>query len=297
MMWNHQLTLGTIVLAGIFSAVSVQAQVVWSGAGDGSTWGDDNNWTGGQEPALGDNVDLAGASVVVDTNDAAYANFENNGGSVTVNAGGILTTNGTFAAVRYIAGMTVNNGGALLNPAGTAWLRSTTVVNSGGLVQGFATLRDNDLTLSGGTFAPRDSVNGNNDFSFGTTAADFYLDTGTLQLDLFGDGVNEYWVVGNTSSDLWLDTGTVELVPQGGYVPASGDSFQIFDNTAASTDILFQADAANVVIQGFKTVTWDTSQWDLTDGTLTVETLVVPEPATLGVFALGLLCLARRRRA
>ncbi len=268
---------------------AANAQVVWNGAGDGTTWGDDANWIGGSAPTGSDLVQLQGATVTVDTIES-YTGFDATGddGTLIIENGGELTANASGNAFRRIAGVTINSGGKLIS-ADTNNIRSGFItINSGGELRGTDSILDQDLLTVDGIFRPMDTIDGNNQFDIGslTTRGTVVLNPGgTIELDLFGNGVNEGFRLfpdnnPGLKSELDIANGSIDLVLQGGYSPTIGDSFDLWDDPNGDS-ILTLGDGSNITLSGYSL---NTSSF-ATDGVVTV----VPEPTSLLLSALGFL--------
>lgn len=284
-------------MAAFTWAAQAQAQVIWSGLGDGTTWGDNANWVGGSKPTGTNTPQLEGATVTVDTVES-YTGMSATGadGALIIDDGGELTANASTTALRYINGITINSGGKLFS-APTNNIRSAFLtINEGGELTGTGAIFDGDTITVGGIFRPRDSIDGANEFVIGsgTTTGNFYMTaTGALYLDVFGNGVNESIVITDSSSsvsNLDLSLGTIVLSTQS-YTPQIGDSFDLWtDNmSGGEPNNVTPGDGSNIILSGYQL---DLSQW-ATDGIVTV----VPEPQSVIYVALaGLAVFAIRRR-
>ncbi len=281
--------------------VCYSATIVWNGAGDGSTWGDDNNWVGGTRPSGADSPQLDGATVVVDTAES-YTGFEATGpdGQVIVNSGGELTANSSFNALRRISAMTVNTGGRLIADPTVDIRSGTLTINAGGEVTGTDSIFDGDTLTIGGIFRPMDTIDGNNEFRIGSPTTGGHVEmaaTGTLYLDLFGDGTNEFFNINDRDaivSSLDLSVGSIVLSPQGGYMPQVGHSYDLWDDaqTGMVANDVTPGTGANISLTGYQL---DLSLWQ-TQGVVTVT--AIPEPSGILVIGFGALALfmGRRRR-
>ena len=255
---------------------------------DGGNWNVSGNWSAGI-PTISDEISLGGKSVIV-TDTQAYKDFDTAapGGSITIQNGGHLSTDGGFHGAWGLSSIVIQSGGTFFNdPAtegGTAQLRSSTTVQAGGTVVGFSRIRT-AFSISG-LWQP---------YNTGTSVTDIYENTttlnagGTIELDVFGSGSNESLNV-RTTLNIDNAASSLELVPQGGYTPAVNDTFNLIDDYDGLGTINVLSDASNVSIQGYS-VQWDASQW-VSDGILTI----IPEPTTLGLITAGGLALLKRRR-
>ena len=154
-------------------------------------------------------------------------------------------------------------------------------------------IRDSKTLTVAGTWYPIGESPSTLVFTFGasTVSGHVNLTSGNIVMDLFGDGVNEYFNVNRAlgSCSLSLDGdegGTVTLRPLDGYTPQVGDSYDLWDYVDGNT--VTPGDGTNISLPGY---TLDLSQW-VSDGIVTV----IPEPATMGLLAAGAVALLRRRR-
>ncbi len=277
---------GVLVFAGNESQA---ATVTWSGAGDGVNWTDDANWSGTGFQPTADDIAVVGTGNSVQVNGSAnYGSFTTGAGSIAINSGGTLTASGNTGTsntiVRYISEIAVNDGGTF-NVTYNTVLRGNVTVNSGGVFNGAGSMRNETRTLSvSGLWRVSDNSNGANVFLVNNGSTVSLNTGGTIELDLFANNVNESFSLENAAGTIDLADGTINLVPQGGYTPAEGDTFDLFNVTAGTFN---PGDGSNVTLAGY---TLDTSAYAST-GVVTV----VPESASLGLLAMGGLGLMRRR--
>lgn len=284
----------------IMTVYNIHADGNWDGGGDGSTWGDDLNWGGDTEPTASDAISIGANTVIVDTSDAVYSTFNSGsaGGTININSGGTLTSTSTagHTTLRYLSSININNGGTLVVDD-TASLRFDITVNAGGTFIGADGVQDADTLSISGLFRPLDNTNGNNVFALGTstTRGDLILNTGgTIELDIFGNGVNESFnMFPDTNPGLFstldIEDGSIDLVIQGAYTPSIGDSFDLWDDPNGDS-IMNVGDGSNISLSGYSL---DTSTF-ATNGVVTV----IPEPGSLLLMVVGSLltglCLRRR---
>ncbi|WP_269537645.1 hypothetical protein [Cerasicoccus fimbriatus] len=263
------------------------ADIVWDGGGDGTSWSDPINWDTDTVPTASDFFNPAGATITVSVTDATYSTLiAPSSGSVVIASGGILTGTGSdFRVIRYV-NFTAQNGGEFHVPF-DANIRSDVTIDDGGLFTGADHIQDAADLLVNGSWSPGDNVDGNNVITFQNASSIILGATGNITLDIFGNGVNEYFDLGTSTSTLDLSNGSITLLSQG-YTPQLGDQFNLWYMPAGGTVI--PGDGSNITLSGF---TLDTSSF-MTDGIVTV----VPEPRAYAmVFALvvGLgVCLKRR---
>ncbi|NLF30339.1 MAG: PEP-CTERM sorting domain-containing protein [Planctomycetes bacterium] len=276
------------------SGTAAEAAIVWNGNGDGANWGDPDNWDLDRVPNSSDTVTLGGSTVSVAVPDAVMDRFSG-GGTVNIDSGGVLTGSHAYT-LRYISKINVNGGGLL--PAGASWdIRINIDVNAGGRMTGagrIGAFESRTLNIYG-TFEPRGTA-GPGAFTLGSTGSVNYdghlsLQTGgTVVLDVFASGSNEYFDVSGLDNGTALDlnAGSIVLRPQG-YAVQVGDVFDLWQQTNAAA-VMNVGDGSNISIEG-SALTLDTSLW-ASDGIVTV----VPEPAGLALIGLGGLFIRRRRR-
>ncbi len=124
---------------GLLAAHECLSQpIIWSGAGDGVSWSDAQNWAGQQVPGAANNVfitNFAGGTVAISSDIVVQSVLCSNaltisGGSLTVTAGASL-----------LQGVLSASNGAVLSATGAG-----TSLTSGGMVD----ITDTGLTVSGG---------------------------------------------------------------------------------------------------------------------------------------------------
>lgn len=280
-----------LIIPFAFALIATQAHaadVIWDGGGDGISWGDDLNWVGDAQPTASDFFNPDGATITVNTTDATYNTLiVGASGSVVVADGGILTgTGANFRVIRYI-GFTIQSGGEFHVPF-DADIRNDVTIDDGGLFTGGDLLQDSGTVLSvNGQWQPGDNIDGNNTIGFSGSSSMVLGSTGTIFLDVYGNGINEFFNMSSAAGTLDIAGGSIMLTAQG-YTPQIGDQFDLWDDPAGGT--IIPGDGSNISLSGF---TLDTSSF-MTDGIVTV----VPEPRAYAmVFALlvGLGVFLKRR--
>ncbi|WP_269538791.1 hypothetical protein [Cerasicoccus fimbriatus] len=271
-----------LILIGATLTNPLTAQVYWDAddldgaSGDGIYWHDTGNWIGGSLPSSSQDIDLDGENVVVDEAAVYRHVYGGSGGTISVEAGGTLSVHGSYAAIRHLSsgGVAVGAGGLLLDANDdSASVRSATTVETGGRLEGFSITQDNGITLNGGAFAPLGTNSGNQRKFNIKVGSHVDINTGVIELDVFGDDDAEYFDVSHSTGALTLagtNGGAVWLVPQGGYVPAVGHSYDLWDNSGSGT--VNVGDASNVIIENYAAI-WDTTVW-ATTGVLTIDSFV-----------------------
>lgn len=289
------LTLSSVTLGG---SLAFGAFVTQFTGPEGGNWNVPGNWSAGV-PTSTDEISLGGFSVVV-TDSQTYNDFDTagpaQGGAITILNGGTLTTTGDFhAAFGLTGGITVESGGTFIatGPTANTQLRSVTTLEAGGLIQGFNSIRT--VFNINGEWQPLGSAGSLVPNSITVDGTVNLNNGGVIEMTLFGNNDNEFFDVLNADTlNLNIAGSTLRLVPDGGYTPTAGDSFDLWNVNGTGTANVI-GDASNVIIEG-QTVQWDTSQW-VSDGILTI----VPEPSSYsllaGVMALAVLVQRRRSRA
>lgn len=268
----------TLALAGVSLISTSSALLVYwdstdtdGASGDGVYWHDPDNWVGGSLPGANDDIYLNGASVYIDDSGVYRQVYSGSGGSLNIEAGGTLTTSGSYSAVRHLSSLTIGAGGLLIDVNDDSGaIRSSTTVETGGRMEGFVSSQDNGITLDGGSFAPLGTDSGNYRKFNVNVGSSLDIDSGQLELDVFGDDDAEYINVNHSTASLDLsgaDGGTIMLVARGSYVPAVGDSFDLWDNTGGGS--VTPGDASNIGFLNYSAI-WDTSDWSTT-GVLTID--------------------------
>ncbi|MHB1158561.1 MAG: PEP-CTERM sorting domain-containing protein [Phycisphaerales bacterium] len=216
------------------------------------------------------------------------------GGTYISTAGGGGTTNlvgGTFINTAAIAPFpTTWNGGELIVNPGTNYGAS----NASSLANGLSSNATNILNLSNKTTMQ----------AFSLSSTSFSATQGIVRFNVYSATNNDCdlmtWVNTfgdyNLTSNVHLQLEDIGPLPgvAGDYV---GKSYKLFNDSSDYTDILATLDAVvwNVGGTDYNVAFTNTLS---TDGTLTVSGLTaIPEPATLGLMALGgLMMLPRRGR-
>ena len=225
-----------------------------------------------------------------------------------ISGGGVITKTGTGTLTlsnnaNTYTGATTVNGGKLLVNGSLAAAAGTVTVGANGTLGGTGTIaRDVDVF---GTLAPGASIE-----SLDTGALSIAA-TGTLDNELGRDGVNPV-------SDIVNVTGTVTLVAganlkltlfAGLDQPVLGDIFYLVANDSADavTGVFTKLDGTTTMLVEGSVFTWNSQSWQITykanyqagGGSSFAGgndiAIKVPEPATLGLLALGGLALLRRR--
>jgi hypothetical protein len=253
---------------------------LWTGDGGDLNWHNAANWDPGV-PTSSSIITLGGAAVEVHAPATYSSPSSTSSGTINVMNDGVLTPSGAnHLGLRYLTLINVNNGGTLTAPSGMA-VRSSITIAAGGLVTGTSDIRDGRTLTVGGTFRPGSKV-----YIITTGGGNSHVtltSTGTIQLNVFGDGDNQSFSLLNGS--LNLVQGSIVLAPQGGYVPQVGDSYVLWTRTAGTANV---GDGSNISMPGFQL---DTTKFQA-EGIVSV----VPEPAAMGLLSGALVLLARRRR-
>ena len=295
----------TAVLFLTLTANAQAALLYFDNEGADLDWLNPINWSDQQAPTPGtggvnddrvpnvsDEISLGGFAVTV-AGPAIYNDFNTSatGGSLTINSSGHLTTQGDFHGAFGLSSITINNGGTFFNnPDGVnEQIRSTTTVNTGGTLEGFTTLRST-LNINGGTFKPWNQISPNG-FVIDSV---LNLNAGIIELDIFsggGAGSEFFNVNGGDTLNINNPAGGIVLVPQGGYIPKPGDSFDLWEGAGT---INFLSDASNISIQGYD-YQWDTTLF-ASDGVLSIAIQPIPEPSSVCLLGMGALVMLRRTR-
>lgn len=230
---------------------------------------------------------------------ANVSDFVSNG-QVTIPNGGVMNNSGaplllgggsrTFIGSAAAPGGAINLGGQTLELNGGLLVNNGTVsgtvnVNFGSVAKGagqYGVVNVGD----GGVYAPGNSP------GISTAAAVDFDDTATifggptLMIELAGIAPGTEYDQLHVTGSLSLG-GTLAVSLLNGFAPEAGNSFDILD--WGTTDGAF--DTVNLpALSG--TLTWDTSQLPTTG-----ELIVIPEPGSTALLALGALTFAARRRA
>ena len=210
-----QIAAGWFILA--LSPGTFAASVTWTGAGDGTSWGDANNWSGNKLPTLADDATIPVVS-----------------GNPTIV---VSTATGTALAKSLASSEPVNVTGGTLQVA-TTFQAAANVFLNGGTLKG-ATLTATDpasITLGSGTL---DGLTlGSNAFSNGImTVVNGLTMTNAAVVTLYGQGQHQFSFVGTQTLG-----GTGEIVGVDG---SYGN--QVFVTVQGTTDNL-PAGAATLTI-------------------------------------------------
>ena len=137
--------------ASVPSTVSVAvlatepATVSWTGAGDGTTWSDGNNWSGGVPPAATDTAVFNAAAAVSLSAPVAVSNLQL-GAALTLSGGG---TNGLTVGVVSGTGRIILQGAGLRNVAGSALTFTNDVELSGSATNWFSSNKGANIEYYG----------------------------------------------------------------------------------------------------------------------------------------------------
>jgi hypothetical protein len=233
-------------------------------------------------------------------------------GTLTVENGGSVVQNGVPTQAMNIANLVVNNGtvstqgamslgsatisnGSEVEAGGTFNASGNVVVDGSNLISNFGAnfSPTSSLTLSDGAFVALSDQNvtldGSVDIVSGQLQADGQTDdldaAVTIELNANMTGVTGCAMV----CHFVVEGGTLNLTLPSGFMPTSGEQFQLFDNlftdplTGAFGSITLPALRAGEI--------WDTSQL-YTTGIISV----VPEPTAIGLMIAASGLLIRRRR-
>ncbi len=297
-MQNLKMLVAMTCVVGSAMAVPAQA-IVYTNNNSTGIWNDPLNWDTLVEPISTNSVTLDGLTVSV-TGSASFSVFTNNvsgytnGGFVNVDNGGVLNGFGNYS-LRYV-NIAVNSGGTFNAP--NDGIRNTITVNAGGAMNGGTGLVQDTKTLTvHGTFSPRGTVPASGtSFTLGGTTSGV-LDvkaTGKVILDLYANNSSEFFSVAGTTSGtklLFAAGSALELRPQPGYVPQVGDTFDLWNSANALADLTTLSNVASSITLVGSPYNLDTSAFVSTG----VVTVVVPEPASLGLLGLSAMMLLRTR--
>ena len=190
-------------------------------------------------------------------------------GELKIAGSGSLSLSGTNT---FSGNTTVTSGTLLVN---SSLPSSPVTVQSGGTLGGNGTLGQLATLNSGAILSPGNSV-GTLTFANGLTLN--ATSTVTMEINSSDPGGNYDRVI-VSGGGIRYD-GTLKLVFTGGYSPANGDNYQLFDITGGHTGTFLNFDTGNVPVE-----------FDAPTGLLTV----VPEPSTWALLLLSTLALAALR--
>jgi autotransporter-associated beta strand protein len=269
-------------IANAFAIIGSANSTYNFGSSTGSVNGDLTFTNGTAMDLAGNNSSIAKFQVYNRTQ--FDAGFTGSGKGITMQTGaGTLVINGNSD---YTGATTVNAGTMLIN--GTKSGAGAVNVNSAGTLGGIGTI-SGATTVTGGTLAPGQSP------GTLTFTGNVSLDANSiLGFDLdatdqaVGGGVNDLIVLNSAGSTLTLD-GTLNVTS----APLGPGTWRLLNYSGSLVD--------NGLSIGTLSLAPDTSAEIVTGGgqvNLVVSGTAVPEPASLGVLALGgLALLARRRRS
>lgn len=233
-----------------------------------------------------------------------YGNLANYGNTSTYNLnGGTLTTTSSYLTIGQ-------RGTAYLNVSGTALLTTNSDFNLGGFItsSGAGTAVFNftggtlhagnvqfALTNQGGTLAPGQPIG--TTLVNGTGAGYDQLAPGVLEIELGGRTAGTEYDVLDVAGPVNL-AGALDVFLVGGFLPVTGDTFDVVTGTDITLDPAFSLDQPAGLTPGNFFVMNVISGGPR--GEILQLTLGVPEPATLLLLALGaaavLASMGRRSR-
>jgi len=228
------------------------------------------------------------------------ANIGNNGTgalSIVKDGAGMWVLSG---ANTYTGETTINGGTLLVN--GSLAAGSAVTVNSGGTLGGTGAVAGAVDVF--GTLSPGASIESldTGDLLIGAT--------GTLDNELGRDGLTPVSDSVNVTGAVAMEAGAnLKLTLYSGLsTPGLGDIFYMVANDGddAVTGVFTKLDGADTTLDEGSTFGWNSQSWKITyvadagisfTGGNDIAIKVVPEPATIGLLALGGLMLLRRRRS
>lgn len=321
-------------VALLISAGGAQAAGVWDNGGGDNQWETATNWDNNTLPTITNGVSIGGPyTAVLNTTQTVVSVTGNpNGGTLTINPGGNLTTTTGFVSqgtniftLNVLGGSVTSqrffNGPTLLNSGMVITMTSGSISYSNRF-QFNSTAVDNDRTvvnLSGGTFGSANftlfgAYNGNRSqlnitgstlafnvagITLAPTTSDPAIST-ALSFTVAGSTIAERSTIAklNTVGGLVLDQNPL-TVDFSNYVNAGngGYSMTLIDYAGGLTLPSGTAFATPTFIYGSSGVTNATLVHDATNKLYRVDfAYVIPEPATLGLLAIGGLMMVHRGR-
>jgi autotransporter-associated beta strand protein len=209
-------------------------------------------------------------------------------GGTTVAAGTLRVTGSLGGGLTVASGATLDNATPFGLTFGSATLqgtvRTSNVTHFTGPVSGAGNFTGSGMVDFQGGYSPGNSP-ASVTFAGGLTLAA----TNTLTMELggttLGSGYDHLAVTGLTTLG-----GKLTVTSINGFSPTFGQSFDLFD--FSSSNGAFASLSLPTLSRG---LAWDTTRL-YADGTISVHTQAVPEPASLAALTLGAFALLKRRR-